>query len=58
VGGLGNLVMAVGGELSTVDETQRAVVLLRGEGRASYTFDGVAYTARGTLRASLGGAGQ
>ena len=58
VGGLGSLVMAVGGELSTADETQRAVVLLRGEGRASYTFDGVAYAARGTLRSSLGGAGQ
>lgn len=58
VGGVGSRVMAVGGELSTADETQRAVVLLRGEGLSAYTFDGVAYTARGALRGSLGGAGQ
>jgi len=58
VGGLGSFVMAVGGELSTADESQRAVVLVRGDGRAAYTFDGVAYTARGQLRSSLGGAGQ
>ncbi len=58
VGGLGAFVMAVGGELSTADESQRAVVLMRGDGRAAYTFDGVPYTARGQLRSSLGGAGQ
>ncbi|MBL8601873.1 MAG: hypothetical protein JNK72_08115 [Myxococcales bacterium] len=59
VGGNGAAVFAVGGELGVADPSQRGVVLIRGENQyPSFGFDGLRYVARGTLRASVGGAGQ
>lgn len=56
---LGTVVMAVGGELGEPTTSQRAVVLVReSSSRATYTFDGRAFTAEGELRRSLGGSGQ
>jgi hypothetical protein len=56
---LGTVVMAVGGELGEPTTSQRAVVLVRdSNSRATYTFDGRAFTAEGELRRSLGGRGQ
>lgn len=59
VGGFEGLVMAVGGELSTADPSQRAVAVLRGDEQYDrFTFDGRVYPAEGELRRSIGGAGQ
>lgn len=56
---LSTVVMAVGGELGEPTTSQRAVVLVReSTSRATYTFDGRAFTAEGELRRSLGGSGQ
>lgn len=54
----GNVVLAVGGELGVATAAQRAVILVRGEDRSTFTLDGTLYTASGELRRSLGGSGQ
>lgn len=58
VGGFLDHVVAVGGELSTSDTTQRAVILVQDTLGGNYRFDGVEYVSEGALRSSLGGAGQ
>ncbi len=58
VGGNRSVVIAVGGELDDRSATQRAVVLVRGDDAESFSFDGRAYSAAGSLRRSLGGSGQ
>lgn len=58
VGGNARVVLAVGGELGVSDATQRGVILVRGDDRATFTFDGTEFAASGSLRTSLGGAGQ
>lgn len=58
VGGDTTRVLAVGGELDERTPMQRAVVLVRGDDRDVFTFDGRTYNALGTLRRSLGGSGQ
>lgn len=56
---LSTVVLAVGGELGEPTTSQRAVVLVReSAARATYTFDGRAFTAEGELRRSVGGSGQ
>ncbi len=49
-----SLVLAVGGELSTANATQRAVLLARGETATRFVFDGRAYEATGDVRPTLG----
>ncbi|MEI8256887.1 MAG: hypothetical protein WCJ30_14535 [Deltaproteobacteria bacterium] len=58
VGGNARVVLAAGGELGVTDASQRGVILVRGDDSATFTFDGVAFVASGSLRTSLGGAGQ
>lgn len=58
VGGDSVRLMAVGGELDDRTPMQRTVVLVRGDERDTFTFDGRTYNALGTLRRSLGGSGQ
>lgn len=58
VGGNRNVVIAVGGELDDRSTAQRGVVLVRGDDAETFSFDGRTYNAAGTLRRSLGGAGQ
>lgn len=58
VGGHRAVVLAAGGELDERTPMQRAVVLVRGDASAQFTFDGRAYAAQGALRRSLGGSGQ
>lgn len=58
VGGNDAVVLSVGGELDVTNATQRGVILIRGDDSATFTFDGQMFTATGSLRTSLGGAGQ
>ena len=58
VGGTFGYVLAVGGELDVPNATQRGVILVRGDTSPTFTFDGMSYTASGSLRTSLGGSGQ
>jgi photosystem II stability/assembly factor-like uncharacterized protein len=53
VHGSATLVMAVGGELDTPLPTQRGTVLLRGETRTEFVFDGVTVRAVGSARPNL-----
>jgi hypothetical protein len=54
----GNVVLAVGGELDERTTAQRGLVMVRGDDAEAFTFDGRTSNAAGTLRRSLGGAGQ
>lgn len=53
VHGSGTLVFAVGGELDTPLPSQRATILLRGETRTEFTFDGTVVRPTGNARPGL-----
>lgn len=57
VGGFGEVVLAVGGELSNATPSQRGVILVQGDDAPDVTLDGRAY-ASGGLQGSRAGAGQ
>ncbi len=57
VGGFGDVVLAVGGELSNPSPTQRGVILVQDDEAKTFTLDGRVY-ASGGLQGSAGGAGQ
>lgn len=57
VGGFGDVVLAVGGELSDGSPSQRGVILLLDEQAGDVTLDGVSYRS-GSLQRSRSGAGQ
>ncbi len=57
VGGFGDVVIAVGGELSTATPSQRGVILVQDDEATTFTLDGRVYDSGGVM-GSAGGAGQ
>lgn len=53
VAGARGVLLAVGGELGTWTEAQRAAVLARGDPSSRFDFDGTVFTPRGSERATL-----